>query len=142
MSENEEVPTEPVQIPMGTDGEEEYTSFDANQKIALQSYDYTKLIALAISPAVGRTIESIALGFVPPEHPQRGTFDLGWRVLIFFKDEDTVLSVDPTAAYGQAFMSRGQPEDVKFKLLLEEIQEKYEKDEIRVLPVPEGVEEE
>lgn len=128
---------EPIQVAMGVDGEETYDEFDNNQKLMLRCYHFTSIIGNAMSKALlGETIESISLGFVPPEHPMRKTFDLGWRVLVYMEENDQVLVLDPTAAYARAFLSDGTPDDIKWKGIFKEINDRHESGEISVLKVP------
>jgi len=107
------------------DGAEKKT-FSQAEKNSLQSYEFTRIFADVLSDIIGNTIEDIKLCFVPPEHPQRGIFDAGWRIIFTFIENDDALMVNPTACYTKVFIGAGnEPEDIKYNNLLDEINTKH-----------------
>lgn len=119
--------------------ESEKKTWTPAEKTGLRVYEFTSMIAESLEDCKGKTIEDIFIGFVPPGHPDRGLLDMGWRVLIYFKEDDQVLSTNPTAAYTQAFMTAA-PEDIKLQSLLDELNEKHVNGEIRIMALPEEIE--
>lgn len=134
MSEDKAIEIKPDAL---IDGEKK--TWTPSEKIGLRIYEFTSMIAESLEDCKGKTIEDIFLGFVPGGHPDRGMLDMGWRILIYFKDSDQVLSTNPTAAYNQAFMTAA-PEDIKLQSLLDELNKKHENGEVRVMALPEEME--
>ena len=134
MSEDKSLEIKPDTI---IDGEKK--TWTPSEKIGLRIFEFTSMIAESLEDCKGKTIEDIFLGFVPINHPDRGMIDMGWRVLIYFKDSDQVLSANPTAAYNQAFMTAA-PEDIKLQSLLDELNEGYEQGLVKIMAMPEETE--
>lgn len=128
--------TEPKQISLEVEGEDKEMAWTPAKKATIRFYEFTKLIAHSMNMAKDKTIEGIYLAFVPAEHPDRGHYDMGWRIVVCFEDSDEALLMNPTSAYAQAFLPDG-PEDVWFQRLFNEINEKYAQGEIVTLTVPE-----
>ena len=119
--------------------EGEKRTWTKQEKTALDIYNFVNMIKFSLEPIIGKHIEDVVLAFVPPEHPDRRLFDMGWRILLVVDEEDIVLMIDPTAAYSTAFMS-AEPEDIKYQRLLDEINSKYSAGRVKILKVKESEE--
>lgn len=128
-----------VEITPGAIIEGKKETWTPTEKAGLRVYEFTSMIAESLEDCKGKTVEDIFIGFVPPGHPDRGLLDMGWRILIYFKDSDQVLSANPTAAYTQAFMTAA-PEDIKLQSLLDELNERHVSGGVRVMALPEEME--
>lgn len=102
------------------------------EKTVLAVYEFTDMIRESCMPLLGKRVVDVVLGFVPPDHPDRGLIDMGWRVLFYFEDEEKVLCINPTAAYSQAFMTAA-PEDIKSQMLLDRLNKSHAEGRVKVI---------